>query len=480
VAERDWRKIMWGCQRWLGSRRPAMAAEVLRAAADAIPADARPDHYGEGELVEGFERRIAGLLGKDAAVLLPSGTMAQQIALRLHCDRRRVHTVAFHPTCHLELHEDGGYAHLHGLKAELVGGADRLIELADLEALHAPIGALLLELPQREIGGRLPEWDDLVAQVEWARNRGAATHLDGARIWESAPYYRRPHTEIAALFDTVYVSLYKGLGGFAGCLLAGPEELAAEARVWRRRHGGTLYNLYPFAAAAQHGLDVLVPQMPRFLEHGRALAAALRELPGVDVVPDPPQTPLFHLHLRGDRDALWERALDLAEERRVWLFGRLQPSVLPGVHKAELTVGEPALEISPQEAAELIAAVVAAGAGTRLPETRQPAGRTWSCGHAHSHPASAQAMRLPGRARSSCGTQRERTPPTMLRASTEHSWRWRESNPRPSVRHQGFSGRSLLCFSQPRRSCRQDADGLSYCLMSRASPVTGLDGNPSH
>ena len=77
------------------------------------------------------------------------------------------------------------------------------------------------------------------------------------------------------------------------------------------------------------------------------------------------------------------------------------------------------------------------------------------------------------------GTQRERAPPTTFRVSTERSWRWRESNPRPSVHQQGFSGRSLLCFSQPRHSCRQDADGLSHCLMSRTSPVTGLDGNPS-
>jgi threonine aldolase len=253
VSERDWREIRWSCERWLGSRRPAAAADELRAAADALPADARPDLYGEGELVEGFEQRVAGLLGKDAAALLPSGTMTQQIALRIHCDRRRIDTVAFHPTCHLELHEHAGYAHLHGLKPELVGDRDRLIELADLEGLQAPIGALLLELPQREIGGRLPEWDDLVAQIEWARSRDVATHLDGARIWEAAPYYERPHAEVAALFDTVYVSLYKGLGGFAGSLLAGPEELVAEARVWRRRQGGALFNLYPLVAAASAG-----------------------------------------------------------------------------------------------------------------------------------------------------------------------------------------------------------------------------------
>jgi threonine aldolase len=351
---------MWSCKRWLGARRPASAAAGLRAAADAIGPDARPDQYGEGPLVEEFEARFAEMLGKEAAALLPSGTMAQQIALRVHCDRRAVDTVAFHPTCHLELHEHAGYQHLHGLKAELVGGAERLIELADLEALRAPIGALLLELPQREIGGRLPEWDDLVAQVEWARGRGAATHLDGARLWEAAPYYDRSHAEIAALFDTVYVSLYKGLGGFAGCVLAGPEDVIAEARVWRRRHGGALFQLYPLAAAAQRGLDEVVPQMPRFLEHARNLAAALREVPGIDVVPEPPQTPLFHLHLRGDPDALRERAYDLAEERRVWLFRRLTPTVVPGVSKLEITVGEPALEISPEETAELFAAVLAA------------------------------------------------------------------------------------------------------------------------
>ena len=352
---------MWRCERWLASHRPASAAELLRAAADALPADAHPDRYGEGEFVEAFEGRVADMLGKDSALLLPSGTMTQQIALRIHCDRRGVSTVAFHPTCHLELHEHGGYAHLHGLKAELVGDRDRLIELKDLEALRTPIGALLIELPQREIGGRLPEWEDLVAQINWARTRGVAAHLDGARIWESGPYYDRPYAEIAGLFDTVYVSLYKGLGGLAGSLLAGPEEVVAEATVWRRRHGGALHHLYPLAAAAQHGLDVLAPQMPRFLQHARDLAEALGELPGLHMVPDPPQTPLFHLHLEGDPRTLQDRALDLAQERGVWLFHRLAPSVVPGMSVLELNVGEPALEVSPREAAELFTAVMAAG-----------------------------------------------------------------------------------------------------------------------
>lgn len=347
-----------GCDRWLGSRRPQTAAELLRSAADSLPDDVWPDHYGEGEVVEGFEARMAELLGKPAAVLLPSGTMAQQIALRIHCDRRSLNTVAFHPTCHLELHEHAAYAHLHGLKAELVGDRDQLIELADLEALQVPIGVLLLELPQREIGGRLPEWDALIRQIDWAKDRGAATHLDGARIWESAPYYGRSHAEIAELFDTVYVSLYKALGGLAGSVLAGDSDLVEEVRVWRRRHGGTLASLFPFVAAARRGMDELVPQMPSFLEHARALAGALRDVPGVRGVPDPPQTPLFHLHLEGEPDVLGERALDLAERERVWLFHQLQPTVVPGVSKLEVNIGQPALEIGPEEAARLFATLI--------------------------------------------------------------------------------------------------------------------------
>jgi threonine aldolase len=351
---------MRGCERWLGQRRPVPAGELLAAATAALPRGTWPDQYGEGEFVEAFERRIAELLGKEAAVLFPSGTMAQQIALRIHCDRRGMRTVAFHPTCHLELHEHGGYAHLHGLKAELAGDRDRLIELEDLEALGVPIGALLIELPQREIGGRLPEWRDLVAQIQWARDRHIATHLDGARVWESAPYYERPYSEIGALFDTVYVSLYKGLCGLGGSVLAGPQEIVAEARVWRRRHGGALWSLFPFAASAVRGLDELVPQMPRFLAHARALAEGLSQVNGIAVVPDPPQTPLFHLHLSGDLQALQDRALDVAEERRVWLFHRLVPSVVPDVNMLELNVGEPALEISPGEAAELFSLVTSA------------------------------------------------------------------------------------------------------------------------
>jgi threonine aldolase len=355
----EWQQVMHGCERWLSAQPPVTAADRLRAAADALGADDWPDHYGDGDVVEAFEQRMAELLGMDAAAVFPSGTMAQQVALRIHCDARGADTVAFHPTCHLELYEHGGYQHLHGLRAELVGHRDRLISLADLEGVRARLGAVLLELPQREIGGRLPEWDELGEQLDWARTRGVATHLDGARIWEAAPYYGRPHAELAARFDTVYVSLYKGLGGIGGSVLAGPAELIAEARVWRRRHGGSLPYLFGFVAGALPGLESTVLRMPEFLDHARALAAALGELDGVEVVPDPPQTPLFHLLLTGPREALEQRSLELARERGVWLFGPLQPGPTDRTGRLEVNVGEAALQIAPAEAAELFSLVLA-------------------------------------------------------------------------------------------------------------------------
>jgi threonine aldolase len=358
IAEAEWREVMRGCERRLAGPPQRTAAEVLRDAADALATDAQVDHYGDG-LVEAFEAEMAERLGHEAALLFPSGTMAQQIALRLHCDARGVRTVAFHPTCHLELHEHAGYAHLHGLAAELIGDRDALIELDDITGLHVPVGAVLLELPQREIGGRLPEWDDLVAQVAAAREAGAAVHLDGARIWEAAPYYDRPHAEIASLFDTAYVSLYKGLGGIAGSVLAGPADLIAAASVWRRRHGGSLYHLFPLVAAVRPGLRELAPRMGEFLSHTRAVAAALGAVDGVSVVPDPPQTLLFHLHLPGEPDALLASVVAVAREHGVWLFGPPRRSVVPGICKVELSLYEPALQVAPAEAAQLLAAVVA-------------------------------------------------------------------------------------------------------------------------
>lgn len=353
-AEERYRAAVAGAERFLNAWHGLPGARArLESLAETLDESERGDRYGEGERLMRLEHRTAELLGKEAAVFMPSGTMAQQIAMRIWCERGGRRTIAFHPTCHLELHEEKGYERLHGLHATLVGDPNRLVALADLEGLREPVAALLLELPQRELGGLLPAWDDLVAQAAWARERDVALHLDGARLWEAQPYYDRPHAEIAGLFDSVYVSFYKGLGGMAGAVLAGDEKLVAEARVWQRRHGGTLVTMFPYVIAAETGLDQRLGRMPAYLDHARALADALATVPGLEVVPDPPQTPLFHVHLDGDHDALADAALSVAETHRVFLFADPSTTSSPRRQRHEVMVGEPTLALSPGEVREL-------------------------------------------------------------------------------------------------------------------------------
>jgi threonine aldolase len=151
------RQQLWSsCERFLSGHGLRRIPEELAALARAAPPDQLTDRYGSGGVVEQLERELCERFDKPAAVFLPSGTMAQQIALRIHAERSGCRSVAFHPTCHLELHEQRGYSRLHGLEACLVGSRTRLIARADLDALVEPVAALLLELPQREIGGQLP------------------------------------------------------------------------------------------------------------------------------------------------------------------------------------------------------------------------------------------------------------------------------------------------------------------------------------
>lgn len=317
--------------------------QVLLDLAEHVGGDVGEDHYGTGEVVESFEQRVADLLGKEAAVLMPSGTMAQQIALRIWCDRAGLDRVAFHPLCHLELHEADAYRQIHGLSRVLVGTRQRLFSIEDLETMPEPVAAILFELPQREIGGWLPEWDQLVAMTAWATQRGIKVHLDGARLWETRPFYGRDYTEIAQLFDSVYVSFYKVLGGIAGAVLAGPEDWIDEARVWRQRHGGSLVHLYPLAVSGGLGLDRHLDAIPAYHAKAVEIAAILGGLPGVSVTPDPPHTNMMHVFLEGDRDRLVAAAERITERAGVVLFESLQGTEVPGVHRWELTIGDSAL-----------------------------------------------------------------------------------------------------------------------------------------
>src|SRR6185369_14463076 len=328
------------CTRFISHHHRLSPKAALTALAAGTDASLAADGYGAGELIASFETRIAEMLGKEAAVFMPSGTMAQPIALRLWAERRGRREVALHPTSHLELHEHRGYEILHGLQGVPVGSPHRLLTVEELQKISRGLGALLLELPQREIGGQLPTWEELRAIAAWAQEESVYLHLDGARLWECQPYYDKSYAEICALFDSVYVSFYKTLGGIAGAVLAGPADFIAEARIWQRRQGGNLVQLYPYVLSAQQGLDLRLPRIPAYCAKAREVAAALAALPRVAVVPNPPPVNMMHLHLQGNGAALLQAALKVAQESGVWLFEKLQPTALPDRHKLELVTGD--------------------------------------------------------------------------------------------------------------------------------------------
>jgi threonine aldolase len=352
---------MWAkSERVLGapSPRDRDPRATLLALAERAPPVEQIDHYGEGAIAERLEARVAALLGKEAAVWMPSGTMAQVIALRVYAERRGSKRVAFHPRSHVHEHEELAYEKLHGLEAQLLGSRDRPVATSDIDELEEPVAAVLLELPERELGGLLPAWDDLVASCTKARAKGAAVHLDGARLWQCGPFYERGLDEIAGLFDTVYVSFYKDLAAPAGAALAGPADFIEEARVWQVRHGGRLYSVHPYLVAAERGLDEILPRIPELVTHARELGTALAALDGVEIVPDPPQTTMFHLYVHRPLEPLQEAALDQAERTGTFL-GFVRPTDRPEVQRLELTIGPASLEVPVAEAKALWAEVLA-------------------------------------------------------------------------------------------------------------------------
>ena len=278
-----------------------------------------------------LERRLADLLGTPAAAMFPSGVMAQQSMLRVWCDTAGSRRVAIPALSHPLKHESDGPRLLHGFEFELLTDGPTVPQVEHLAAIHGRLGAVFLELPLRDAGYLLPSWDELVAFSQACRERGVALHLDGARIWESAPHLGHSLAEIAGLADSVYVSLYKGLGGLAGAAVVGPEDEVAQARVWRSRMGGTLFSLMPFAVAALRGPRPRLPRMAEYHERAVLLAQRLAER-GIRVTPQPPHTTAFRIHVEREVADLDERRVVAMEPEHVRLsppwFGVDDPGVV--------------------------------------------------------------------------------------------------------------------------------------------------------
>ncbi|UFN44567.1 threonine aldolase family protein [Nocardioides okcheonensis] len=340
-------------------REPLTPAATFRELADfAEEHDVAWDRYGERGAVAQLEAEVAELLGKPAAVMFPSGVMAQQATLRAWCDRAGSRRVALPDLSHLLHHEQDGPRRVMGLELEPLTSGRETPTAAALARVPGRLGAAMVELPLRDAGCLLPPWEDLVELSAAARERGVALHADGARIWESVPHWGRTLAEAADLVDSMYVSLYKGLGATSGALVVCPEDLAGELRSWRQRMGGTIFSMTAAAVGGLKGLREHLDRFAGYRDWAIALAAELNGR-GIRTFPEQPHIPTFLAYAPGEADEVNERLVAHVEAHGVVPSGMWQPADVPGWVVTELTCYDAAVDRDPADVAEQVAAVVA-------------------------------------------------------------------------------------------------------------------------
>ena len=273
---------------------------MRRAMAEAEVGD---DVYGEDPTVNRLEARVAAMLGKEAALFVPSGTMANQLALgaqlqpgdEILCDQGS----------HCIQYEGGALAALWGVQPRALAGRHGLLDAAQIEEAIRPENDQLprtrlveVENSHNRGGGTVYTLAGLLAVSAVARRHGLRVHLDGARLWNACAQSGVAPAAYAACADTVSVCLSKGLGAPAGSLVAGDLALIATARRLRKRLGGGMRQAGILAAAGLFALDHQLGRLAEDHANAHALAQALTSVPGLSIDPDLVVTNLLFVELR--------------------------------------------------------------------------------------------------------------------------------------------------------------------------------------
>jgi threonine aldolase len=275
---------------------------AMRAAMAA--AEVGDDVFGDDPSVNALQERIASMLGKEAALFVPTGTQSNLCALMAHCQRGDEYIVG--QMAHTYRWEGGGAAVLGSIQPQpLTQQADGSIRLEDIEANIKPDDAhfartRLLAL-ENTWGGQVLPLAYIEAATALARRRGLGTHLDGARLFNAAVASATPAREIARHFDSVSVCFSKGLGAPVGSALVGGKEFIARAHRMRKMLGGGMRQAGVLAAAASHALEHHVERLAQDHANARALAEGLQGLPGVSL--QPPQTNILFVDLAPEKAA---------------------------------------------------------------------------------------------------------------------------------------------------------------------------------
>lgn len=269
-------------------------------------AEVGDDVFGDDPTVNALQERIAAMLGKEAALFVPTGTQSNLCALLSHCERGDEYIAG--QMAHTYRWEAGGGAVFGSIQPQPIAHqADGTLALADIEAAIKPddphfARTRLLAL-ENTLGGRVMPLDYLREATAMARRHGLATHLDGARLFNAAVAMggeaRANARVMADLFDSVSVCFSKGLGAPAGSALVGSKALIARAKRVRKMAGGTMRQAGVLAAAALHALDHHVDRLADDHARARRLAEGLQGLPGIAV--QAPQTNMIFIDLPRER-----------------------------------------------------------------------------------------------------------------------------------------------------------------------------------
>lgn len=305
------------------------------------------DVYNQEGRVRELEQRVAGLLNKPACLFFPKGTVAQLCALKVSAEQRKNNKVALHSMSHMVLDEDDAYQSLLGLEGITIGNHSNPFSTQDIVAIKEKFATLCVELPIRRAGFKLTQWEQLESMSHWCKTEGIHFHMDGARLWESTTHYKRSEAEICALFDSVYVSLYKGLGAIGGAVLAGETNFIERCKVWRSRLGGNAFTSFPMVIGALEGLDNRLKHMPEWVRRAKKIASLLEQFPQLEI--NTPQTNGFFVFIEGNIKQLTEKATKLNQAMGIKLFNQF--CAFPKTTKLmiEIQVGVNHGEISDQE-----------------------------------------------------------------------------------------------------------------------------------
>jgi len=260
-----------------------------------LAAELGDDVFQEDPTVNRLEERVAALLGKEAALFVPSGTMSNQICVKAHtqpgdeliCDSN----------CHIYNYEAGGPAVLSGVMCRTIEGDHGVIDVSQLDGkiradnVHLVRTRLVcLENTHNRGGGKIYPLEKIEATSTWTRKNGLILHLDGARLWNAIVATGVPAKTWSSLFDSVSVCFSKGLGAPVGSALAGPRNFVAKARRIRKLFGGGMRQAGVLAAAALYALDNHVERLAEDHRNARVIAEAVAATPGLHLVPSEVET----------------------------------------------------------------------------------------------------------------------------------------------------------------------------------------------